>query len=172
MRFQSPSSTTRDYRVPVFGKLRIKSEDTFRSTFSMIYLNNAATSWPKAPGVADAVRQSLEDPLSAVGRGGAAEDDPVRKCRELMRRLLGVADASRIVFTLNATAALNLAIQGAGLGSGDLLVTSVAEHNSVLRPVEKLRLERGVEVEVIGLARDGSLDEAWFGRALARRPRF
>jgi len=137
----------------------------------MIYLNNAASSWPKAPGVADAVRQSLERPPCDVGRGGVVEGDPVNKCRELMGHLLGVADASRIVFTLNATAALNLAIQGAPLRSGDVIVTSVAEHNSVLRPAEKLRLERGIEVEIVGLAPDGSLDEDWFRRALARRPR-
>ena len=137
----------------------------------MIYLNNAATSWPKAPGVAEAVRQSLEDPLSDVGRGGAADADPVLRCRELMRRRLGVADASRIVFTLNATAALNLAIQGAGLRAGDLMVTSVAEHNAVLRPAEKLRLERGIDVEIVGLSQNGSLDEDCFRRALARRPR-
>jgi selenocysteine lyase/cysteine desulfurase len=88
-----------------------------------------------------------------------------------MRRLFGVADASRIVFTLNATAALNLAIQGAGLVAGDLMLTTVAEHNSVLRPAEKLRRERGIEVEIVGLAGDGSFDEDWFQRALARRPR-
>jgi len=137
----------------------------------MIYLNNAATSWPKAPGVADAVRQSLEHPASDVGRGGGGDAGPVNQCRELMRRRLGVADASRIVFTLNATAALNLAIQGAALARGDLLVTTAAEHNSVLRPAEKLRQERGIQVQIVGLASDGSLDEDAFQRALARGPR-
>ena len=136
----------------------------------MVYLNNAATSWPKAPGVAEAMRLSLERPPVEAGRGGAPGDDAVSNCRQRMAQLLAV-DPHRIVFTLNASAALNIAIQGVGLEPGELVVTTVAEHNSVLRPIEKLRRERSLRVELIGLAPDGSLDEDQFQRAIARGPR-
>jgi cysteine desulfurase family protein len=137
----------------------------------MVYLNNAATSWPKAPGVAEAVQLSFDRPAVEPGRGSSTGDDPVKGCRERMAELLDVADASRIIFTLNATAALNLAIQGVTLHPGDLVVTSAAEHNSVLRPIEKLRRERPLKVEIIGITPEGCLDEEQFHKALDSGPR-
>ena len=137
----------------------------------MVYLNNAATSWPKAPGVADAVRLSLEQPAAEAGRASRSGDDAVRGCRQRVAELFDATDPARIVFTLNATAALNLAIHGIPLRRGDRVVTSAAEHNSVLRPIEKLRRERGIKVTLIGLTPDGSLDQDQFQRALSLGPR-
>jgi len=136
-----------------------------------VYLNNAATSWPKAPGVAEAVQTALAEPPADIRRTGACAADPIEDCRRSVARLLGVDDASRIIFTLNATMALNVAIHGVRLRRGDLVVTSAAEHNSVLRPLEKLRRERGVEVEIVRLTPDGLPDPEQFHLTLNRGPR-
>lgn len=137
----------------------------------MVYLNNAATSWPKAPGVAEAVRQALETPAVEPGRGGARGPDPVRVCREGLARLLGVPDPARIVFTASATASLNAALEGLRLAPGSLVVTTAAEHNSVLRPLERLRRKCGVTVEIVPLTPDGELDEEMLDRVVERGPR-
>ena len=88
-----------------------------------------------------------------------------------MRRRSGVADASRIVFTLNATAALNLAIQGAGLRASDVMVTALPSTTpSSVRP--RSCVWNRDDVEIVGLSQNGSLDEDCFRRArFARRPR-
>lgn len=137
----------------------------------MIYLNNAASSWPKAPGVAEAVRRAIEEPAVEAGRGAGRRTDPAQACRLSLGCLLGVEDPSRVVLTANATMALNLAIRGLGLGRGDLVVTTAAEHNSVLRPVEWLRREVGVRVEIVPLTQQGAYDEEAFERALDLGPR-
>lgn len=136
----------------------------------MVYLNNAATSWPKAPGVAAAVQKALANPLGDVRRASTCSSGPIEDCRHLVAQLFGVDDTSRIVFTLNATMALNIAIQGVDLRPGDLVVTSAAEHNSVLRPIEKLRRERGVEAAIIPLGSDGLPEPEELLRALDRAP--
>lgn len=151
-----------------------ESANTFDEMFrgaTVIYLNNAATSWPKAPGVDTAVLMAIKDPIGDSGRATSCEFDPVEDCRHLVAQLLGVDDATRIVFTLNATMALNMAIQGLGMGRDDLVIASVAEHNSVLRPLEKLHRERGVRVVLVPLAPDGLPDAGEFYRALAGGPR-
>lgn len=136
------------------------------------YLNNAATSWPKAPGVEEAVRRSLSLPPADGARGpGADRNDPVRACRRAAAALLGVSDESRVVLTSGATAALNLAIRGFGLKRGDLVVTTVAEHNSVIRPLEHLKREKGIKILYIGLGFDGRVDIVEYGSAIRQKPR-
>ena len=134
------------------------------------YLNNAAAGWPKAPGVAEAVIRAMESPSEEAGRTSSPEPDQIWQCRTRVARLLAVEDPSRIVFTLNATHALNTALLGVGLGPGCRVVTTVTEHNSVLRPLERLRRTRGVEVEPIAVDPDGILDEGAFDAALRREP--
>jgi selenocysteine lyase/cysteine desulfurase len=95
----------------------------------------------------------------------------VAGCRRAVAQLLGGVEPSRVVFTMNATAALNIAIGGLTLSAGDRVVTSCAEHNSVLRPLEKLRRERGVKVELIPVTPQGALDEEAFRKALLVPPR-
>ncbi len=126
----------------------------------MIYLDNAATSWPKPPGVAGAMRDFLEHAGGNPGRSGhrlsleAAR--VVYGVREQVAELFGLSDPSRVIFTQNATHALNLALHGL-LHPGDHVVTSGMEHNSVMRPLRALEAE-GVEVTVLPCALDGSLD--------------
>ncbi|HIF34848.1 MAG: aminotransferase class V-fold PLP-dependent enzyme [Pirellulaceae bacterium] len=116
---------------------------------SRIYVDNAATSWPKPPGVAEAVGRYLTEVGAPAGRSGYAEalevDRLVDATRRQLARIIGVAEADSIAFTANGTDALNLALFGL-LRSGDRVVTTVAEHNSVLRPLRYLEENRGIEV--------------------------
>jgi cysteine desulfurase/selenocysteine lyase len=121
-------------------------------TSARLYFDNAATSWPKPVEVYDAVDRYQRESGVAVGRGGHRRgmelQQTVDRCRLRAARLLGVSDPRRIVIGGNGTDALNLAIQGV-LRPGDRVVTTVVEHNSVLRPLEELRVRRGIEVELV-----------------------
>jgi cysteine desulfurase/selenocysteine lyase len=116
---------------------------------SFIYLDNAATSWPKAPGVAEAVARSLREPLGSPGRGTHAgvvsADRLVFEARTLAAELFHFADPSRLVFTPGTTFSLNLALRGT-LGRGARVAVSCMEHNSVMRPLRAMERERGVSV--------------------------
>ena len=118
-----------------------------------IYLDNAATSWPKPPAVYDAVDRWQRENGAPAGRGAydeAAETDRlVAAARRRTAAVLGVADPKRLVFALNGTDALHLAIQGL-IRPGDHVVTTVVEHNSVLRPLHQLAELRGVAVTHVG----------------------
>lgn len=126
----------------------------------MIYLDNAATSSPKPPAVVAAVHRVLTEVCANPGRG--AYDEALEAGRILLRarravaRLIGAREESRVIFTLNCTHALNLALKGA-LRPGDHVVTSSLEHNSVIRPLAVLEA-RGVRVTKVPCAADGSLD--------------
>ena len=114
----------------------------------MIYLDNAATTIRKPREVVDAVTSALTT-LGNAGRGaGAGALDAGRvvwRCREAVGRLLGCPRADHVCFSANATEALNAALSGL-VRPGDRVVTTVLEHNSVLRPLARLADERGVEV--------------------------
>lgn len=135
-----------------------------------IYLNNAAEGWPKAPGVAAAVGRALEGMPVEAGRGGAIGADPIAACRQRVADLLGIPDARRVVLTCGGTHALNLAIHGVGLRSNAIVVTTVMEHNSVLRPLFHLQQSGRARVIMVGLDPGGGLDDAAFGQALRERP--
>jgi cysteine desulfurase family protein len=114
---------------------------------SRIYLDNAATSWPKPESVYRAVDEYQRRLGAPAGRGTyreAAETERiVVSCRQRIAELIGAGEARRIVFTQNGTDSLNLALHGV-LRPGDHVVTSVCEHNSVLRPLRFLGEHRGV----------------------------
>lgn len=126
----------------------------------MIYLDNAATTMRKPREVVDAVATAMGT-LGNAGRGasssamGAART--IHECRERVARLLGCPRADHVAFAPNSTAALNCAINGL-VGEGDRVVTTVLEHNSVLRPLNRLAAERGVLVEHVGCDEFGRLD--------------
>jgi len=138
---------------------------------SFIYLNNAAESWPKAPGVAEAVLRAIEEPPSSFGRSVDGSPDRAGDCRKRIADLLAVPDSARIVLTTGATHGLNLAIQGLGLRDEALVITTVTEHNSVLRPLFLLERSGRARLIIIGLDASGSLDCTQFERALGERPR-
>ncbi len=126
-----------------------------------VYLDNAATSWPKPEPVYLAVDQFLRNIGAAAGRGSSAEsmeaDALVDETRRLIARLLGVDESRQIVFTLNGTDALNLALHGF-VQDSDHVITSVVEHNSVLRPLRELELTRHVQATRVGCNGDGYID--------------
>ena len=126
----------------------------------MIYLDNAATTMHKPQTVIDAVTQAMCS-LGNAGRGatsGALDAArTIHGCRAKLARLLGCPRADHVCFTPNSTAALNTAICGV-VRPGDRVVTTVLEHNSVLRPLNRLAAERGVAVEHAGCDANGLLD--------------
>jgi len=126
----------------------------------MIYLDNAATSFPKPPQVIRAMNDFLERAGGNPGRSGhrlsVEAGRIVYDAREAIAELFGARDPLRIIFTLNATHALNLALRGI-LRPGDRVVTTGIEHNAVMRPLRALE-RAGVRVVVVPCARDGSLD--------------
>lgn len=140
---------------------------------TLIYLDHAATSWPKPPEVVRAMSDFLENAGSNPGRSAhrlsVSAGRIVYETRERLARLFNVADPQRVIFTANATASLNLALQGF-LRAGDRVVTSSMEHNSMLRPLRALEAH-GVQVEVVQCAKDGTLDPADLKKALAARTR-
>ena len=126
----------------------------------MIYLDNAATTMRKPQTVIDAVTQAMCS-LGNAGRGatsGALDAArTIHGCRAKLARLLGCPRADHVCFTPNSTAALNTVINGV-VRPGDRVVTTVLEHNSVLRPLNRLAAEQGVTVEHAGCDANGVLD--------------
>ncbi|HEV7278627.1 MAG TPA: aminotransferase class V-fold PLP-dependent enzyme [Pirellulaceae bacterium] len=124
------------------------------------YLDNAATSFPKPPAVYEAVRRAMVDLGASAGRGVYAEAITVEReilaARRALAELFGVDDPRRFAFFLNGTDALNQALFGS-LKRGDRVVTSTLEHNSVLRPLARLREEQGVQVDYVAPEGDGTL---------------
>lgn len=139
-----------------------------------IYLDNAATSWPKPPEVVHAVHQYLTECGTAVGRGAtrtAADlQQTIDRTRLRAARLLGVRDTRRILFTCNGTDALNLALHGL-LREGEHVVTTVVEHNSVLRPLAALHQRRGITITRVGVDAEGFVDPETIEAALTPRTR-
>jgi cysteine desulfurase family protein len=126
----------------------------------MIYLDNAATSWPKPPEVLKAMVDVLEHAGGNPGRSGhrlsIAAAHVVYDTREQVASFFGVSDPSRVIFTNNSTHALNIVIKGL-LKPGDKVVTSSMEHNSVMRPLRALEA-KGVNLNIVQCAITGTLD--------------
>jgi cysteine desulfurase/selenocysteine lyase len=135
-----------------------------------VYLNDAATSWPKAPGVTEVVSQAMRQAPLHPGRGLGPAVNVIDRCRGRLATLLGGVPKERIALAPNATHALNLALRGLVWRPGTRAVTTVTEHNSVLRPLHLLQDRGDLDLTVIGL--DGSLgiDEDAYERALAEEP--
>lgn len=107
----------------------------------MIYLDNAATTFPKPLAVSKEVFRCMSEYCGNSGRSGhalsLAAANKIFECRSELASLFGVCDPSRIIFTQNATHALNIVIKGL-LHEGDHVIISDIEHNSVLRPIQRL----------------------------------
>lgn len=139
------------------------------------YLNNAATAWPRAPGVTEAVAGMLEAVPDSPGRGAnlqscdpLSDNDPLQECRKRLSSLFSVRDPGRIALCSNATHALNLAILGQDWRDCRRVVTSVTEHNSVLRPLTRLQHLYKFDLVVVGLDRHGALDRDSYEHALVQ----
>lgn len=111
-----------------------------------IYLDNAATSFPKPDGVAEAVYDYIKHNGMNIGRGAYADAfasaGGVYETREMLCELFGFDKPSNVVFTMNVTEALNMALKGLLKGGDHVVVTSL-EHNAVMRPLTQLT-EMGV----------------------------
>jgi len=126
----------------------------------LLYFDNAATSWPKPEEMQAAMNRYIREIGGSPGRSGhrlsIEAGRVILDAREAVALLFGVDDPSRVVFTKNATEALNIALRGL-LNAGDHVITSSMEHNSVMRPLRALE-EDGVAVSVIPCSVRGELD--------------
>jgi cysteine desulfurase/selenocysteine lyase len=130
----------------------------------MIYFDNAATSWPKPPGVTEAMVDFMNRVGANPGRSGhrlsIEAGRIVYEARELVADLVHAPDPLRVVFGANVTEALNLALRGY-LRPGDHVVTTSMEHNSVMRPLRSLESDqRGdpIELSVVPCTSEGFLN--------------
>lgn len=134
----------------------------------MIYLNNAATSYPKPACVLRAHAEALAHPPAAQFRGGSAAADFYGDCQKTMGRILGIAETERIFFTSGATHSVNAVLSGLDL-AGKHIVTTAAEHNSVLRPLYNLPQLKDCSVAVVPCDRFGKVDPADMEKAMTNR---
>jgi len=122
-----------------------------------IYLDNAATTWPKPESVIQAMNQFNNLIGSNPGRSGhhlsVEAGRIVFNTREILAKLFGISDPLRIAFTSNATHSLNIVLQGL-LKPGDNVITTSLEHNSVMRPLRELE-SQGIELTIIECSTSG-----------------
>ena len=124
----------------------------------MIYFDNAATTLHKPQEVIDAVIKAMTS-MGNAGRGNTSASMEashiIFDTRENLAKLFNIKDSSRIAFTCNSTEALNIAIKGS-LTTGDHVITTMLEHNSVLRPLYKME-NKGVELSIIQADKLGNI---------------
>lgn len=133
----------------------------------MIYLDSASTSYYRPPQVAEAVEEAIRH----MGNYGRGTYEPalmtarvIFETRELLDKLFGGYGPEQTVFTMNSTESLNIVIKGL-LFPGDTAVTTVLEHNSVLRPLYEME-KQGVTLKIIGCDQNGVLDYEALDRAI------
>ena len=140
----------------------------------MLYLDNAATSFPKPEVVYRELQDYLRRDGANPGRGGHQWAVRVEKTlddtRSLLARFFGMDDYRRVIFTLNGTDSLNMAIKGV-VRPGDHVVTSLLEHNSVSRPLKQLESDGIISLTQLPFSQEGFIDPEDFRRALTSRTR-
>jgi len=127
----------------------------------MIYLDNAATTFPKPEKVYAEMDRCMREYCANPGRGGhemsITSGKAVLQAREKISSHFGIKNPMRLCFTKNATEALNIAIKGI-LQPGDHVITTSMEHNSVIRPLKTLEKKVGLELSVIRGNEYGEID--------------
>jgi len=135
-----------------------------------IYFDNAATSYPKPPSVERAMIDYLRNIGASAGRGAypraMQSRDILDNTRGALAQLFNIRTPQRIIFTLNASDALNLAIKGIDWKPGDTAVVSAMEHNSVLRPLNALKRKLGIRVVKVPANSEGWVDPAGYVKAI------
>lgn len=130
-------------------------------TEQIIYLDNAATVYPKPPEIMDAALDLYKRFGVNPGRSGydlcLIGGELVHATRTELTRFFGGTDPDRLCFAGNASDALNLLIQGM-VAPNDHVITTTVEHNSVIRPLNHLRREAGVRVDYVPAGSDGRVD--------------
>jgi len=126
----------------------------------MIYFDHCSTSFPKAPGVAQRVKDFVDAECVNVGRGfysaAGAADALVYGVRERLAHFFGCKNGRNVIFTGGATQSVNTVVKGV-LKPGDHVVTTMMEHNAVLRPLFQLQ-KKGVKISIVPCGADGRLD--------------
>ncbi|MCM8711968.1 aminotransferase class V-fold PLP-dependent enzyme [Clostridium sp. SYSU_GA19001] len=126
----------------------------------MIYLDNAATTFPKPTEVYKEVIRCMENYAANPGRSShdmaIQASAKIMEARQELSKLFNISNVLNLVFTSNATEALNIAIKGA-LKRGDHVISTVIEHNSVLRPLNYIN-KKGVDITLLGVNEYGYLD--------------
>ena len=140
----------------------------------MIYLDNAATSWPKPESVYTAMDSFAREFAGNPGRSGhrmAVESEKrVQGCREALARLLHAESPDRVILTLNATDGLNIALKGF-LRQGDHVITSWTEHNSINRQLAKMARDGLITCDKADSASDGSVPPANIEKLIGKNTR-
>lgn len=125
-----------------------------------IYFDHGSTSWPKAPNVARAMADLLENGAFNINRGnyeGAYEvEGLVLDTRDQLARMFHARDSRRVIFTAGITSSLNYFIKGF-LKSGDHVLVSGLEHNAVMRPLRQME-RRGVAYDIVRTEDDGTVE--------------
>ncbi|UOF91746.1 aminotransferase class V-fold PLP-dependent enzyme [Fodinisporobacter ferrooxydans] len=127
----------------------------------MIYLDNAASSFPKPPEVINAMMECMKEYAGNPGRGSHALANQAARvifqARQEIAKLFGIAHAEDVIFTQNTTESLNLAIQGF-LKPGDHVITTMLEHNSVRRPLEYMKRKYQIEITYVSVDSKGLMN--------------
>jgi cysteine desulfurase family protein len=125
------------------------------------YFDNAATSFPKPPAVAEAMSRYLNEVGGSYGRSAYARAfdvaRTVEKTRDLLAEKMGARDAAQVVFAPNATYAVNLVLRSV-LRRGGRVLISPLEHNAVTRPLAAFASQYGVVFELLPYGGDGRVD--------------
>jgi cysteine desulfurase family protein len=139
-----------------------------------IYLDNAATSFPKPEAVYQALdafaRQSLANPGRAGHKMALAAEHALDDCRHLLNQFFHGKEPERWIFTLNCTDALNMAFKGV-LADGDHVITTDLEHNSVSRPLRALELAGRIGLTRLAADAGGTVDPDAVRRAVTPKTR-
>lgn len=129
---------------------------------TVIYMDNAATSWPKPAEVSAAMIKTMEEAGGNAGRGGhrfaVAAGEILYQVRETVAAFFGSDDPFRVTFTANATESINLILKGY-LKQGDHVLVSPLEHNAVMRPLQFLS-QQNIQWSVLPAGKDGRINPA------------
>ena len=127
-----------------------------------VYADNSSTSFPKAPGVSDAIKDFLDNTGCNVNRGGYADSYDVAMeildTRQLFADMFNAASPQEVIFTPNITYSLNTLLMGF-FKKNDHIITTSMEHNAVIRPLNMLS-KRGVAYDVVSCDKNGFLNPA------------
>ena len=130
-----------------------------------IYMNNAATSWPKPLLAAAAMAEAVRALPGAANRGGLLDFDVFREVRRELALLMGISCPEQIALGCNSTWGLNQAIFGYPLESGDTVLYTGAEHNAILRPLYRLE-QKGICTVEVPVNEVGRMEPAVWERAV------
>src|SRR5436189_786179 len=140
----------------------------------MIYLDNAATSFPKPEAVYQSLDKFARTDLANPGRAGhkmaLAAERALDDCRHLLNQLFHGQAPERFVFTLNCTDALNMAFKGT-LRDGDHVITTDLEHNSVSRPLRAMELAGRITLTRLASDKGGTIDPDDVKKAITPKTR-